>query len=158
MIEPEIEQLPPERLSRTRVFTGPSFRFRDGRLNRLLMPYDARLDGPDSPAPGTATDFSSRALCDFSKFVLPGAPEATPEEHSAAVVHRLEQWSAAIRPERRRQSDADLLAIIRANWRYAGGSASQMLRWLRSELGIACEQGRMRNLHSTVRKEMEAQA
>ena len=57
-----------------------------------------------------------------------------------------------------RRSDADLLEIIRANWSDAGGSASQMLRWLRSELGLACEQGRMRELHAAVRKEMEETA
>ena len=61
----------------------------------------------------------------------------------------------AVRPQRRRQSDADLLDIIRASWGDAGGSASQMLRWLRAELGLACEQGRMRNLHAAVRKDME---
>ena len=66
MIEPEIEQLPPRALSRTRIFTGQSFRFRDDSLKSHLMPYDARLDGPDSPVPGTATDFASRALRDFA--------------------------------------------------------------------------------------------
>jgi hypothetical protein len=158
MIEPEIEELAPERLSRTRVFTGQSFRFRDDRLNRYLMPYDARLDGPDSPSPGTATDFSSRALRDFAAFILPGAPDATPEEHAAAVLRRLGKWSSAARPERKRQSDADLLEIIRTHWSQAGGSASQMLRWVRGELGIACEQGRMRHLYAAVHNEMEIAA
>ena len=155
MIEHEIEQFSPERLSRTRIFTGQSFRFRAARLDHHLMPYDARLDGPNSPVPGTATDFASRALRDFATAVLPLAPDATPEKHAAAVLSRIEQWGFAVRPQRRRQSDADLLDIIRASWGDAGGSASQMLRWLRAELGLACEQGRMRNLHAAVRKDME---
>jgi hypothetical protein len=155
MIEQEIEQFSPERLSRTRVFTGPSFRFQDARLNRHLMPYDARLDGSDSPSPGTATDFASRALRDFATFVLPAVPEATPEQHAAAVSRRLEPWAAAARPERKRLSDADLLKVVRANWDNAGGSASRMLRRLRCELGVACEQSRIQALHAVVRKEME---
>lgn len=155
MVEHEIEQFSPERLSRTRVFTGPSFRFQDARLNRHLMPYDARLDGSDSPSPGTATDFASRALRDFATFVLPAVPEATPEQHAAAVSRRLEPWAAAARPERKRLSDADLLKVVRANWDNAGGSASRMLRRLRCELGVACEQSRIQALHAVVRKEME---
>lgn len=158
MIEHEIEQFSPERLSRTRIFTGQSFRFRAAQLNNHLMPYDARLDGPNSPAPGTATDFASRALRDFATAVLPFAPDATPEKHAAAVLGRIEQWSFGVRPQRERQSDADLLRIIRANWAFAGGSTSQMLRWLRAELGLACEQGRMRDLYAVVQKEMEFSA
>lgn len=158
MIEYEIEQFSPERLSRTRIFTGQSFRFRAARLNYHLMPYDARLDGPNSPTPGTAMDFASRALRDFATAVLPFAPDATPEKHAAAVSRRVEQWGFAVRPQRERQSDADLLNVIRASWGDAGGSASQMLRWLRAELGLACEQGRMRDLYAAVQREMERAA
>jgi hypothetical protein len=155
MVEHELEQFSPERFSRTRVFTSPSFRFHDVRLHQLLMPYDARLDGPDSPSSGTATDFASRALRDFATFVLPAVPDGNREQHATAVSGRLEGWTAAVRPKRTRQSDSELIDIIRANWSMAGASCSQMLRRVRSELGLACEQGRMRNLHAAVRKEME---
>jgi hypothetical protein len=158
MIEHEIEQFAPERLSRTRIFTGQSFRFRDARLNHLLMPYDTRLDGPNSPARGTKTDFASRALRDFATAVLPFAPDATPETHAAAVLSRIERWGFAVLPQRERHSDADLLEIIRTYWNEAGGSASQMLRWVRGELGLACEQGRMKGLYAVVQNESESAA
>jgi hypothetical protein len=156
MVEHELEQFSRERLSRTRIFTGQSFRFRTARLNHHLMPYDARLDGPNSPAPGTTTDFASRALRDFATAVLPFAPDETPEKHAEVVLSRIDQWAFAVRPRRERQSDADLRDVIRASWGDAGGSASQMLRWLRAELGLACEQGRMRDLYAAVGQEMEA--
>lgn len=155
MLEHELEQFPPQRRAQTRIFTGPSYRFRDARLDRLLMPYDARLDGPNSSSPGTAADFASRALRDFTTFVLPLQQGETCEVHAAAVLSRLSNWKAATRPERSRRSDEELMDIIRANWSTAGGSASRMLRRIRSELGLACEQGRMRELHAAVQKDME---
>lgn len=155
MVAHELVQFSPRRISRTRVFTGPSFRFSDARLNELLMPYDARLDGPDSPSPGTATDFTARALRDFATAILPALPDAASGEHAAAVARRLSHWTARSRPERDRRSDDELKEIIRANWGAAGGSASRMLRRVRSDLGLACEQGRMRTLHAAVRQERE---
>jgi hypothetical protein len=155
MLKDELAQFPPDRIARTRVFTGPSFRFHDARLDGLRMPYDARLDGPESPSPGTATDFASRALRDFAEVVLPNMPDEGCQEHAAAVFRRLAGWTAAARPERARQSDCQLKDIIRANWRQAGGSASQMLRWVRGELGMACEQGRMKDLYAAIQSEME---
>src|SRR5262249_36128822 len=41
------------------------------RLQRCLLPYDDRLDGPDSPIRGTRTDFSSRAMRHFIESVFP---------------------------------------------------------------------------------------
>jgi hypothetical protein len=120
------------------------------------MPYDARLDGSESPSPGTAADFASRALRDFVTFILPNLRDASCGEHAAAVSRRLKTWTATVRPERKRQSDAELLGIIRSNWNVGGASVSRMLRWVRSDLGLACEQGRMRELYRSVQREMEA--
>ena len=155
MIEDEVAKFPAERLARTRLFTQQSFRFRNAGLSSLRMPYDARLDGPESPSPGTATDFSSRALRDFVEYVLPDRPEGNCEDHAAAVAGRLSGWPPAPRPDRKRLPDSELREIIRANWSHSGSSASGMLRRVRRELGLACEQGRMRELHASVRAEME---
>lgn len=155
MIEREIEQFSDEELSRVRVFTAPSFRFADDRLRRVMMPYDSRLDGSESPLPGTATDFSARALRDFSAEILPALPDGDIEDHRRAVSERLQGWTSPIRHNRRPQTDEQIKAAIRTNWSNAGGSASQMLRFIRSELGFACEQSRMRDLYNLVRSDME---
>lgn len=155
MVEADLQEFSEEQLCRTRIFTGPSFRFRESALNRLLMPYDARLDGPDSPCPGTATDFPARALRHFATTLLPESPQGNYDEHADLVTRCLSGWAPPLRPERTRQSDSELQEIIRANWSHAGGSASQMLRWVRRRLGLACEQGRMRELYAVVRREME---
>lgn len=155
MLKDELAQFSSDVVARMRIFTSPSFQFRDAGLDRLRMPYDHRLEGPESPSQGTAIDFTSRALRDFAEFVLPNMPKEGCHEHAAAVVRRLAGWTAAARPERTRQSDHQLKCIIRANWSRAGGSASQMLRWIRGELGMACEQGRMKDLYTAIQREME---
>lgn len=155
MVEHEFCDLPEGMLARMRIFTAPSFRFREQRLNSLVMPYDARLDGPSSPMPGTATDFSARAMRHFSTCIFLDKPDGSAREHAAAVSHRLAKWVTVERPIRTRQSDDALKDVMRAHWGIAGGSAAQMLRWIRRDLGLACEQGRMRHLYSLVREEME---
>ena len=155
MVEPELEQFRDGEISRIRVFTAPSFRFSNDRLRRVTIPYDSRLDGPDSPIAGTATDFSARALRDFATAVLSTSPDGDADDHARAVSDRLQNWRMPVRQDRQSQTDEQLLAIIRANWRNAGGSASQMLRYVRSELGLACEQARMRGLYNRVCSEME---
>lgn len=155
MVEREFHSMPERMLARTRIFTAPSFRFREERLNPLVMPYDARLDGPGSPMQGTATDFSARAMRHFSTCVLLDKQVGSAREHAAAVSHRLAKWVTADRPIRTRQPDDALMDTMRAHWGIAGGSAAQMLRWIRRDLGLACEQGRMRHLYLLVREEME---
>ena len=155
MIEKELSQFSDGELSRVRVFTAPSFRFSDDRLTRLVVPYDNRLDGPDSTIAGTATDFSARALRDFAAQILPAIPDGDADDHARAVSDRLQNWRMPLRPDRQSQTDEQLLATIRASWGTAGGSASQMLRYVRLELGLACEQARMRSLYDRVFSEME---
>jgi hypothetical protein len=158
MVEQELEHFRPEERSRTRIFTSASFQFEEESLNDLIMPYDNRVDGPSSPCPGTATDFSARALSHFVSNVLPQQRCGSHRQHAELVTQHLSGWPDFIRPERTRMSDEKLLHLIRANWVLAGGSPSEMLRFVRHKLGLACEQKRMRELHAAVRAELELAA
>ena len=155
MIRTDLTGLPPARHAAIRIFTAPSFRFGDASLDAAFMPYDARLDGPSSPYRGTSTDFAARALRDFTTAILPELPEASSKEHAVAVAKRLENWPRAVRLDRKRKSDSELLEIIRANWSDGGSSASRMLRLIRDELGVACKQARLKALCGVVGHEME---
>ena len=155
MIDQELLQLPDAALSRIRIFSGaPPHDFPEP-VRSLIMPYDARLDGKDSPAPGTLSDFAARALADFAQWILREFPDANVEEHRAAVARRLQSWAYAASPARERLTDERLIALIRANWTQAGTSASRMLRYFRDEMGIACEHGRFAHLFATVQHEQE---
>lgn len=155
MVTDELAAFAPALRNRLRVFTCPSFSFEDEGLDRLIMPYDDRLDGPDSPRPGAGTDFSGRALADFANAILPELPGADAAEHAAAVSRRLSGWSAKHRPERLKCGDAELIEITRKHWTKAGASASRLLRFMRDDLGVACGQDRAHRIWAIVRADQE---
>src|SRR5262249_34079580 len=66
------------------------------RLRHCILPYDNRLDGPDSSIRGTRGDFSSRAMRDFIECLLLDNHAGSLESHKAAVQRRLQKWR---RPE-----------------------------------------------------------
>src|SRR5262249_50304897 len=62
------------------------------KLQRCLLPYDDRLDGPDSPIRGTRTDFSSRAMRHFIESVFPEQQAGSIDNHKDAVNRTLGKW------------------------------------------------------------------
>lgn len=116
------------------------------RLQSFVLPYDDRLDGPDSPIPGTRGDFSSRAMHDFAENVFRVDPKGSIDDHKAAVTKRISKWRKAPRFSRQTRTDAEIIDYILKNWSKPGASASRALRHLRDVENIACEQGRFRDL------------
>jgi hypothetical protein len=150
MLADEMAELPASMRQRLRVFTASPECDLPSVYSGLVMPYDERLDGPDGICPGTMSDFAQRALRDFVTFILPRCSQ------SVAVQTRLAGWR---RPERRRgafRTDPEIRMVIGQNWQVVGGRSSAMLRLLRSDLGIACEQGRFRRLFNAVAGERMA--
>jgi len=56
----------------------------------------------------------------------------------------------------RRLDDIELAAVIRHYWDETDGSATRMLRLLRDEMGIACEQKRFAVLFRQLKQQHEA--
>src|SRR3546814_17413643 len=106
------------------------------------MPYDDRLDGCDSPLPGTRSDFASRAAHHFVEAVVLDTPKASAEAHAKRVLTLLTNWRAPSLTSRPRRSDAELLPIISDHWEATGGREEEGLRVLRAEGGVACARGR----------------
>ncbi|MDH4744215.1 hypothetical protein OMP43_09325 [Sphingomonas sp. CBMAI 2297] len=150
MIEADLLSLPEQVLDRVRLFCGAQA---PAALAHLQMPYDDRLDGPDSPYRGTRSNFASRALRHFATRVLPGKEGHMVAQHTAAVQAALAGWTRPIRTSGIRKSDAELREILAAHWEAMGGRSTRMLRLLRDELGIACEQGRFAALIRDMREE-----
>jgi hypothetical protein len=123
-------------------------------LERCLLPYDDRLDGPDSPIRGTRTDFSSRAMRHFIQSVLPEQQGGSIENHKNAVNRLLAGWrhpKLACRPSK---TDDEIVDLIKKNWNVIEGKSSLGLRHLRDVENIACEQGRFRSLFQRAAKEV----
>lgn len=155
MVEPDLLTLDDRYLGRVRIFTGGFPGHLDRRLQPLVMPYDDRLDGADSPRPGTRSDFAARALKDFALAVLAEVPpNGGARRHRDTVTARLAGWAQPNIPVRRRRTDAELLAAMREGWQDAGGRSARMLRLLRDKMGLACEQSRFRQLFRRLRDEM----
>lgn len=154
MLSPWLLALEESRPGALRLFTREVPPDLPRALRQAAMPYDGRLDDPSSGRPGTIGDFAQRALADFAEAVYPADPEGDPDTHAAEVRARLEGRTAPRRRAGRGASDEEVRALIRAHWQRVGGRSGRMLRVLRDDLGVACEQGRFKGLFKAVATEV----
>lgn len=146
MIAEDLLSLPEKARSRLRIFTlFPRSELSSG-LSDYVMPYDARFDGPGSPMPGTRGDFAQRTLAHFVETVFEASPRGSLHEHAAAVKKKLSRLRPPKPIFRTKASDDEILTLISRHWGKVGGQSSRMLRHLRDNLQIACEQSRFRKL------------
>ncbi len=143
MISEDLRSLIPEDLKRVRLF-GP--RNKDDmpvHLRELVMPYNENFDGPESPNPGTRVDFPQRICRHFVEHVLPGCGVASGlDEHSSAVTAFMSELPAPESVKRTSMNDEQIIQLIAACWDEAHGQSGKMLRVLRDDKKVACEQGR----------------
>lgn len=151
MVAPELRDLTAQELSRLRVFTSPAgARQLEPRLADCVLPYDDRLNDVEGHA-GTRTDFAQRALRHFVE-VLHGH-HLPLHEGKTAVLRALGRHQRPATKERVRATDDEICSAIRSFGRSGSHSASTLLRRLRDERKIACEQGRFRDLWRQVQQE-----
>ncbi|WP_107676152.1 hypothetical protein [Agrobacterium sp. LAD9] len=153
MLEPVLLSLPDDSLERLRIFAGAANSTTSMRLGAQILPYDARLDGPQSPIPGTKIDFASRALYHFVTTVLQDQPNGKVVSQAKQVETIMSTWTRPSVSVGTRRSDADIKTLLRQHWDRTGGSTTKLLRVLRDELAIACEQKRFARLAGQVRSE-----
>ena len=139
MIAGDLLALPEVSLARVRLFSGTRV---PAALAHLQMPYDERLDEKNRAYEGTRSNFAPRAMRHFAEAILPGRETQSAKQHAAAVEAALAGWTAPERKVGQRRTDAELRAILSEHWDAMEGRSTRMLRLLRDDLGIACEQGR----------------
>ena len=115
-------------------------------LHESVMPYDERLEGI---LPGTRADFPQRALVHFVDEVLRRDSMGDLAAHAAAVEAALSRAVAPERARRPRRGDSEIREAIRRRLGSETGIA-RLLRRLRDEDGIACEQARFGRLYRDV--------
>ncbi|CDZ54354.1 DUF6884 domain-containing protein [Neorhizobium galegae] len=153
MIAPALSSLTDEACDRIRIVGGRDAPDLDPRLELARLPYDDRLDGPQSPLPGTKSDFASRSARHFVEEILLKAPRATAKTHRELVEAALSTWTRPVAKAGARMSDLELKSVFRDQWARAGGRSTKLLRILRDELNIACEQKRFSRLAGEIREE-----
>ncbi|WP_141683692.1 DUF6884 domain-containing protein [Rhizobium sp. AC27/96] len=153
MVAPALQGVSDALCERIRIVGGRDVPDLNPRLEGVRLPYDDRLDGPQSTLPGTRSDFASRAVRHFVENGLATAPLATAKDHAELVEIALAGWDRPSSKLGTRMSDSDLKSIVREHWSRADGRSTKLLRILRDELNIACEQKRFARLTAEIREE-----
>lgn len=158
MVESDLLRLPETIRERLRIFVRGGDTVVAEGLNRWIMPYDDRFDGEESPLRGTHGDFAQRAARHFAETVLTEANGMDLEKHRAAVACALAPLTPPPPIRRTPANDVQIKELIRAYWTAADGRAGRMLRVLRDDLEVACEQRRFSALFREVQAERESTA
>lgn len=152
VLQDELTRWSPENREKLRLFIRISPTEVDAALRPYLMPYDARFDHPDGPNPGTLSDFAQRAARHFAESILPKLTDGRSDQHARLVNQYLSEFRPIDLPKRTRATDHEVMAFIHRHWIAAQGQSSRMLRVLRDDLGVACEQKRFQELFKQVRQ------
>lgn len=154
LISNDLFLLKDQHLNRIRITGLNSPGIIPAEFQHLWMPYDDRFDGPHSPNPGTRADFPQRVSRHFIEEIYPQNPQASPSEHSRKVSEFLKPMPYPVRVQRETKSNEVIKSIIKLRWSEANGSGAKMLRILRDEEKVACEQGRFAELFKQVKARM----
>jgi len=149
MIAPELMQLTDANLSRVRLF-GPSKSKIDERFHNILMPYDNRLNGPDSPLRGTYSDFSQRALHHFVSIIDNKLQVRKAANDRQLVSDSLNKMRLPLVISRIKATDEEISLILQKNWAKCSGPPTKLLRQLRDVELTACEQKRFNGIFHSV--------
>lgn len=140
MVADDLMQLSDADLTRLRLLTSPAgAKALPGRLRAACLPYDARLEGHAIYA-GTQADFPQRAL---RHFVEELKACALPIHAAQALVQQaMEALVKPTLPLRERRTDEEIVELISRNWDRFNGHREPLLRFLRDEAQVSCEQSR----------------
>lgn len=151
MVSRDLKKCTPDQLDRIRLFTSQAGQsILPPELVGIAMPYDDRLESIPSYA-GTRADFPQRGMRHFVECI--NAHRLPTSNALDAVKSALENYKKREVIDRVRASDAAIKALIRRNWKASGGRSSTLLRYLRDDARIACEQGRFAQLWREIREE-----
>ena len=143
MVGRSLSELDLSILARLRIFGAALSPALPAVLRQALAPYDERLD---AILPGTRADFAQRALLHFVSSIAVLRKAQDRASDYAAVEAALESAAAPDRPRRPRRTDEEILKLILVRLRSQSGIA-RILRALRDEEGVACEQSRFSRLY-----------
>lgn len=153
MISKDLASCTDSQLERLRIFTSqhgrnalPAF------LAEVAMPYDERLESLRGYS-GTRADFPQRAMRHYVECLQ--AQRLTLRNSSHAVERALAPYTKPKLVKRRRADDEAIKDLIRRRWSALGGRSAMLLRYLRDDRRIACEQARFAQLCRIVRQEKQ---
>ena len=151
MVRSDLAKITETASSKLRLFTSEAGQAEvPMHLRHCVLPYDDRLETVEGCS-GTRAEFAQRALRHFVE-ILHGH-QLTASEANAAVISALAQCSRRTVPVRQKQTDLQITCLLRQQWGSYAGSSTRLLRYLRDEALVACEQSRFRTLWQQVQLE-----
>jgi hypothetical protein len=147
MLRNDLARLDKKDLARIRLFGPREDAANDVVLQRTLISLDDRLDGPDSDIRGTRSDFAQRAMAFFIRNVLMRKQDGDVASHRRATAGLLGNmaWPKQV-PKRAPATDDQICKRLDQFWKKGNGQSTKLLRVLRDDLLIACEESRFRKL------------
>jgi len=130
------------------IFTSPhGVDFLPASLRDRVMPYDDRLEA--TRWSGTRADFAQRALRHFvDNLDAVGLPFSEAASRVRATMQALRPRTL---PTRQRKTDLEIAEMLWEKWARFDGNASRLLRFLRDDALVSCEQSRFRRLCLSIR-------
>lgn len=150
----DLRRLSEKHIARIRLFGLTKTEILPEKLQRACMPYDSRLGDLRSGIPGTMSDLGQRAVRHFVTNIWPDMQSSGVQEHADAVRSCLDAMESPRIPVRKKMSDDLIREVMLMNWDRAQGSASKMLRILRDDEKIACQQKRCKVLFHSLEEEV----
>jgi len=154
MVAPDLTQVQDDRLETLRIFTSfAGSKTLPRNLQSAVMPYDERLEGVTNHK-GTRSDFPQRALRHFVTHLK--GHELSMNKAKEGVEASMASSVRPTIPLREKVPNERILELIRTHWDRHEGSASKLLRFLRDEAHIACEQSRFSGIWRKVKEDHSA--
>jgi len=128
------------------LFGSSTNRFDDYADRIIQAPYNSSFDGPESPYPGTKSDFAQRCHADFINRLthhnnLSRALDSVREDMS--------KWAPQKKLNNQKFGDAEISRLIQKH-KNDFTTINSMHRFFRHELNVACEQKRFTKLYRQI--------
>ena len=153
LIRDDLWKADPKKLKNTLIFTSPYGQTKiPSEWGHHCLAYDDRLEDKKSGYNGTRSDFSQRAFRHFIEHL--GLQDSSIEIAQRRVLACMGRLQIPALPERRKVQDEEIIRQIKKNWKKNSGHAHKLLRHLRDDLLISCEQSRFQRLWNEIRIEI----
>ncbi|WP_145145003.1 hypothetical protein [Pseudomonas duriflava] len=148
LIANDLAQINAVDAAKIRIFTSrPGIIHLPEHFKHVAMPYDERLES--SRIAGTRNDYPQRAMLHFIEDLNLAFQPITVARHT--VNEAMDRLQTVSKVARRRVTDQEVLTLLKEVWASYGGSSTRLLRYLRDEAKVACEQSRFRTLWSQLK-------
>lgn len=151
MIIPTLIQMDDRKLKNIRLFLHPiSYQSLPDNLKQCYMPYSYKIE--NSEFSGTKVDYCQRCLHHFIKYIH------EPNQNIIVATESVKSFIEGLPPlaprvKRLQLNDNEISNIILEGWDVCKGQSSKLLRYLRDDKKIACEQSRFQGLWRTIKDE-----